>query len=92
MWFSEKPFLKFERLLETYVAHSPNGFIFPSMPIWLKTFQKTILKNNSKIFDNFDEKILYRTSFKSRCECILSANFKNFILADGVGSGQLRLP
>ena len=42
--FFEKPFLKFERLLETYVAFAPRGFksFCKSMPIWLreKLFQK----------------------------------------------------
>ena len=42
--FFEKPFLKFERLLETYVAFAPKGFksFSASMPIWLreKLFQK----------------------------------------------------
>ena len=36
--FFEKPFLKFERLLETYVAFAPRGFksFSMAMPIWLK--------------------------------------------------------
>ena len=36
--FYEKPFLKFERLLETYVAFAPKGFVqfAKSMPTWLK--------------------------------------------------------
>ena len=42
--FFEKPFLKFERLLETYMAFAPKGFksFSLSMPIWLreKLFQK----------------------------------------------------
>ena len=42
--FFEKPFLKFERLLETYLAFAPIGFksFSLSMPIWLreKLFQK----------------------------------------------------
>ena len=42
--FYEKPFLKFERLLETYVAFAPRGFrqFTKSMPLWLKNklFQK----------------------------------------------------
>ena len=42
--FYEKPFLKFERLLETYVAFAPRGFVqfVKAMPIWLKEklFQK----------------------------------------------------
>ena len=42
--FYEKPFLKFERLLETYVAMAPRGFMqfSKAMPNWLKEklFQK----------------------------------------------------
>ena len=36
--FFEKPFLKFERLLETYVAFAPKGFLSFSkaMPLWMK--------------------------------------------------------
>ena len=36
--FFEKPFLKFERLLETYVAFAPRGFVSFSkaMPTWIK--------------------------------------------------------
>ena len=36
--FYEKPFLKFERLLETYLAFAPRGFksFSMSMPIWLR--------------------------------------------------------
>ena len=45
--FYEKPFLKFERLLETYLAFAPRGFtsFCMSMPIWLKEklFQKKFL-------------------------------------------------
>ena len=45
--FFEKPFLKFERLLETYMAFAPKGFksFSLSMPIWLreKLFQKRFL-------------------------------------------------
>ncbi len=45
--FYDKPFLKFERLLETYFAFAPKGFksFATSMPLWVKDklFQKTIL-------------------------------------------------
>ena len=45
--FFEKPFLKFERLLETYMAFAPRGFksFSLSMPLWLreKLFQKRFL-------------------------------------------------
>ncbi|MDC2998781.1 carbamoyltransferase [Candidatus Pelagibacter sp.] len=50
--FFEKPFLKFERLLETYVAFAPKGFLSFSkaMPIWIKEklFQKKLLFNKLK--------------------------------------------
>jgi carbamoyltransferase len=45
--FFEKPFLKFERLLETYLAFAPKGFksFALAMPLWLreKLFQKNFL-------------------------------------------------
>ena len=58
--FFEKPFLKFERLLETYVAMAPKGFLqfSKAMPTWLreKLFQKKMLFNLLKQHDkNFKE-------------------------------------
>jgi len=58
--FYEKPFLKFERLLETYIAFAPKGFksFSASMPVWLreKLFQKDLilkeLKNIDQSFTN----------------------------------------
>ncbi len=45
--FYDKPFLKFERLLETYLAFAPRGFksFTTSMPVWIKDklFQKSII-------------------------------------------------
>lgn len=50
--FYDKPFLKFERLLETYLAFAPKGFksFVTSLPIWLKDklFQKTVLADALK--------------------------------------------
>ena len=47
--FYDKPFLKFERLLETYLAFAPSGFASFRMaiPVWLKEklFQKNLLRN-----------------------------------------------
>jgi carbamoyltransferase len=47
--FYEKPFLKFERLLETYLAFAPRGFrsFKLAMPVWLreKLFQKSVLRD-----------------------------------------------
>ena len=54
--FYEKPFLKFERLLETYVCFSPSGFrsFSMSMPLWLseKLFQKKLLFDGLKEQDS----------------------------------------
>ena len=53
--FFEKPFLKFERLLETYVAFAPKGFasFSKAMPLWIKEklFQKNYLFNKLKEHD-----------------------------------------
>jgi len=46
--FYDKPFLKFERLLETYLAFAPRGFksFRMAMPVWMKEklFQKRLLR------------------------------------------------
>lgn len=60
--FYEKPFLKFERLLETYIGFSPSGFksFSMSMPLWLseKLFQKKML------FDALKEQDSHFTDIK----------------------------
>ncbi len=57
--FYDKPFLKFERLLETYVALAPRGFrsFKMSIPLWLreKLFQKNLLRGELRKFsETFD--------------------------------------
>ncbi|QTL04629.1 carbamoyltransferase [Aquabacter sp. L1I39] len=57
--FYDKPFLKFERLLETYVSYAPKGFssFRIALPLWLreKLFQKDLLAKELKGFDkSFD--------------------------------------
>ena len=57
--FYDKPFLKFERLLETYVACSPKGFqsFSLAMPIWLKEklfLKYMLIKELKKIDKDFD--------------------------------------
>jgi carbamoyltransferase len=53
--FYEKPFLKFERLLETYVGFAPRGIasFATAMPVWIreKLFQKDMLARELKTFD-----------------------------------------
>ena len=50
--FYEKPFLKFERLLETYLSFAPKGFksFAKAMPLWIKDklFQKSTLVKELK--------------------------------------------
>ena len=65
--FYEKPFLKFERLLETYLAFAPKGFrsFLSAMPIWLKDklFQKSIIiKELENLLDesiDWEKKLLF---------------------------------
>ena len=65
--FYEKPFIKFERLLETYLAFAPKGFssFYKAIPIWIKNklFQKSIIINNLKstldININWHERLLF---------------------------------
>jgi carbamoyltransferase len=57
--FYDKPFLKFERLLETYVALAPRGFrsFKMAMPLWLreKLFQRSLLGDElGKLAGSFD--------------------------------------
>jgi len=53
--FYDKPFLKFERLLETYIALAPKGFrsFQMAIPLWLKEklFQKSLLSKKLKELD-----------------------------------------
>jgi len=64
--FYDKPFLKFERLLETYVAFAPRGFksFKMAMPLWLreKLFQKRILRDEIRKFApefNVEKRLLF---------------------------------
>ena len=93
--FFEKPFLKFERLLETYVAFAPRGFksFCMAMPIWLKEklFQKKMLFNELKRHDdNFidDKKIYFSEHHLSHAaSAFFPSPFEEAIVltADGVG-------
>ena len=93
--FYEKPFLKFERLLETYVAFAPRGFksFCKSMPIWLKDklFQKKMLLDELKKHDEnfFDEKKLYFSEhhLSHAASAFYPSPFEEAIVltADGVG-------
>ena len=93
--FFEKPFLKFERLLETYMAFAPRGFksFSLSMPIWLreKLFQKKFLFEKLKQHDeNFNdiEKINFSEHhFSHAASAFYPSPFKDaaILTLDGVG-------
>jgi carbamoyltransferase len=93
--FFEKPFLKFERLLETYVAFAPKGFVSFSkaMPIWIKEklFQKNLLFNKLKEHDkNYksDQNIFFSDHHLSHAaSAYFPSPFEEAIVltADGVG-------
>ena len=93
--FFEKPFLKFERLLETYVAFAPKGFtsFAKAMPLWIKDklFQKNFLFNKLKQHDrNYesDENIFFFFFHLSHAaSAFFPSPFEEAVIltADGVG-------
>ncbi len=93
--FYEKPFLKFERLLETYVAFAPKGYksFAKAIPVWLrdKLFQKNMILNCLKKHDkNFkdEKKILFSEHHLSHAaSAFYPSPFEEAIIltADGVG-------
>ncbi len=93
--FFEKPFLKFERLLETYVAFAPKGFssFSKAMPLWIKDklFQKNFLFNKLKEHDKdykSDKNIFFSDHHLSHAaSAYFPSPFEEAIVltADGVG-------
>ena len=93
--FYDKPFLKFERLLETYVSFAPKGFksFRIAMPIWLreKLFQKDLLRKEFKKFDaDFDwqNKLLFAEHHQSHAaSAFYPSPFEEALVLtmDGVG-------
>jgi carbamoyltransferase len=93
--FYDKPFLKFERLLETYVALAPKGFASfrTAMPVWIKEklFQKSLLRRQlSKLAggDRWNRRLLFTEHHQSHAA---SAFFPSpfdeaaILTMDGVG-------
>jgi carbamoyltransferase len=93
--FYEKPFLKFERLLETYVGFSPSGFksFSMSMPLWLseKLFQKKMLfealKNQDNNFDDIKKINFSEHHLSHAASAFFSSPYEEAIILtlDGVG-------
>ncbi len=92
--FYDKPFLKFERLLETYVAFAPKGLqsFRTAMPVWLreKLFLKDMLiKEIKKVDKNFDDnKLMFgEHHFSHAASAFYASPFEEAVVLtlDGVG-------
>ncbi|MDV7340841.1 carbamoyltransferase [Terasakiella sp. A23] len=93
--FYDKPFLKFERLLETYLAFAPSGFrsFKTAIPVWMKEklFQKDFLRKEFKKYDpDFDwmNKLLFAEHHQSHAaSAFYPSPFEEAVVLtmDGVG-------
>ena len=93
--FYDKPFLKFERLLETYLAFAPRGFRSFSMaiPVWLKEklFQKALLKKELRAYApdyDWERRLLFAEHHQSHAASAFFASpFEEaaVLTMDGVG-------
>ena len=93
--FYDKPFLKFERLLETYLAYAPSGFksFRLAMPIWMreKLFQKDLLTKQLKKYSGWaesTEKLLFSEHhFSHAASAYFPSPFTEAVVLtlDGVG-------
>lgn len=93
--FYDKPFLKFERLLETYLAFSPRGFdsFRKAMPVWIgeKLFQKNLLLKELKAIDESlgtaDKLLFSEHHFSHAASAFYPSPFEEAIVLtmDGVG-------
>ena len=93
--FYEKPFIKFERLVETYLANSPRGFTSfrLAIPVWMKEklFQKANLIKALKPFgseDKIGEKLLFAEHHQSHAaSAFYPSPFEEAVVLtlDGVG-------
>ncbi len=93
--FYDKPFLKFERLLETYLAFAPRGFRMfrTAMPVWLseKLFQKNMLLKELRAIDKdlgTAEKLLFAEHhFSHAASAFYPSPFEEaaVLTMDGVG-------
>ena len=93
--FYDKPFLKMERLLETYVAFAPRGFrsFAKALPIWLKEklFQKTLLARELEELSpgiDWSSRLLFSEHHQSHAaSAFFPSPFKEAVVLtmDGVG-------
>ena len=86
--FYEKPFLKFERILETYLAYAPIGIksFLKAMPLWIK--KKLWIRELIKYDLNYEGKIIFPQHHESHAaSAFFPSPFQEaaFITMDGVG-------
>ncbi len=86
--FYDKPFLKFERLLESYLSYAPKGIksFIKSMPLWIK--EKLWMKEFIKKELNYDGKIIFPEHHESHAaSAFYPSPFKEaaILTMDGVG-------
>lgn len=86
--FYEKPFLRFERLLETYMAFAPRGLgqFLKSMPVWLH--DKLWIKDHLRRQLNFQGPLLFAEHHQSHAaSAFFPSPFQEaaFLTLDGVG-------
>jgi carbamoyltransferase len=93
--FYDKPFLKFERLLETYLSFAPSGFrsFRMAIPLWLreKLFQKQLLRDELRKFSrdfDWERKLLFTEHHQSHAaSAFFPSPFEEaaVLTMDGVG-------
>ena len=93
--FYEKPFIKFERLLETYLAFAPSGYqsFRLAIPLWLKEklFQKRLLRQSLQEIDpdvDWEARLLFTDHHQSHAASAFFASpFEEaaVLTLDGVG-------
>jgi len=86
--FYDKPFLKFERILETYLAYAPRGAasFLKAIPLWIK--QKLWMKDIVQKELDYNEKIIFSEHHQSHAaSAFFPSPFQNaaFLTLDGVG-------
>jgi len=93
--FYDKPFLKFERLLETYLAFAPRGFrsFRMAIPVWIKEklFQKRLITQELRDYDgdyDWESRLLFAEHHQSHAaSAFYPSPFENAVVLtmDGVG-------
>lgn len=86
--FYDKPFIKFERLLETYLAYAPRGLrsFIKAVPLWIK--QKLWIRETIREELGFDGRILFPEHHQSHAaSAFFPSPFEQaaFLTLDGVG-------